>query len=222
VIWIVIAALAILALAVARALARARRRVGAVSEPGWRETAAGARIESLSLGGRRFDVMTTGPIRWDAYVMRSLTRAGLIPLPDLAASETHGEYAARLLVELLSRGEFPTLCGGLLVPSGVGALGWTPEHAAATADHIGALVAPEDKRKLHNIAVCVLLDFFEHGTASSLISLNSSSATAEIGPRRTTAATANGQASSPTSRTATPTAGPSWPAGISETRSKRS
>lgn len=187
---------------VARARARARGVAG--------ESAAKAAVDTprTTLGGRRFDLMTDGSIRWDAYVIGALRRAELIPLPTLTRGETRGEYAARLLVELIAGGELATLIGGLLCPAGQA---WTPDVATQTVAHIQDLTHPDDKRKIHNLAISILLDFFEHGIASSLISLDSSHATetetANEGDPATSGSagdTASGHFWSQFSRTGTP------------------
>ena len=157
---------------VARALARARGVVKGVAE-----ASPNPDTQTTTLGGRRFVVATDGTVLWDEYVIGALKRAGLIPLPRLARGETHGEYASRLLVELISGRELAALLGGLLLPEGVAAKSWTPELAAETAAFVSALSAPSDKQKVHNLAISILLDFFEHGIASSLTSLDSSSET---------------------------------------------
>jgi hypothetical protein len=162
---------------------RAARRVGL--GPAADGAGAGLPVEhgdEVVLGGRTFSVVIEGSIDWDCHMMAALRKAGMMPLPRLLAGETPGEYAMRMLIEMLAGGHLPNLLGIVLVPAETSSTAWTPEVGAATEEYVRKLSAPEDRKKVHNLAVSILLDFFRDGTASEMISLTSSRLAEGDGP----------------------------------------
>jgi hypothetical protein len=151
------------------------------------------------LRGRLFDPIGDSTIEHEVYLHSALKRAGLFPLPEKKAGETHEEYALRLLNELLACGDLFPLLGGLLIPTGTASEQWTPELAAETAAHLKTVTDPGEKRTVRNLIVSLMLDFFSDGIASSLISPISSATSPEIradDPAARLAGTANGASSS--------------------------
>lgn len=169
----------LLALVVAWTLVWARRRIAQLRALQGGDTTSvsppdpGEQV--VRLGGRDFRVARRCSVKCDGYMINMFRRAGLMPLPGMTLSETPGEYGLRMLDRL--RDEKGALLGGLLLPVGMTEKQWTPAIAAETEAHVlYACTSIEDRQKIENLTLSLMLHFFEGGIASSLALLSSSPA----------------------------------------------
>ena len=185
----------LLALVLVWVLARARRGRRPVDSSAPLETVADVLpaddAEVVELGGIAYRVIGAhGSVDRDDYMTEIFRRIGLFPLPDMLENETPGEYGLRLL-DQLRHDKGPVLAGLLIPASCTYDTDWTRELAAASARHITRrCTSPDDRAKITNLTLSVMLDFFESGIGSSLVSLSSS--TTEMQTQRRDPATSDG------------------------------
>lgn len=117
------------------------------------------------LGGRVFTVIGESTIEHDFHFMGLVKAAGL-DRPTLRIDESPGDFAVRILGELLGSGHACEMLGCLLIPEGIRSEDWTPKIAAETATFIGRLADPSEKQKVRALVLSLLIDFFERGLAS--------------------------------------------------------
>lgn len=139
--------------------------------------------EHISLGGKEFEQIGNSTAEHDDWLAGALSRAGLRPLPKIGEHEQPLDYAERMLVHLQQTGERFRVLGALLIPVGLDSMKWTPKLGLETAEHCRKLGAPADKKKLDNLTLQLLFDFFVEGVASWMSS-KSSSETTGGGPGR--------------------------------------
>ncbi len=120
--------------------------------------------EEHVLGGRTFLSVMESTVDHDLYFHGLTGRAGL--RFEKLEHESPGEFAARILEEVVQSGQALELLGCLLVPEEIGVEGWTPEVARETASFIGHLRGEEDKAHVRALILSLLISFFGCGLAS--------------------------------------------------------
>lgn len=129
--------------------------------------------EQHVLGGQAFTVIGESTIEHD-YTFFGICQAAGISSPKLEPGETPGDFAVRLLGDILGSGRALDLLGCILIPEGTSSEEWTKELCQETASFLGGLTSAADKKAINNLTLSALIDFFESGLASSIASLRSS------------------------------------------------
>lgn len=128
--------------------------------------------EKYTIGGRTFLSVTESTVEHDLYFHALAGRAGL--RFEKHEHESAGDFAARVLEEVVQSGKALELLGCLMVPEEVGVEGWNPDEARKTAAFIGQLRGEEDKALVRALILSLLMDFFRCGLASIWTSPRSS------------------------------------------------
>jgi hypothetical protein len=126
-----------------------------------------------TLGGRRFRALEESTVEHDQWYMRNVRAAGL-DVVELREGESPEDFAHRLLGIALDSGRVNLLIAGMIVPTDAPGGRWSPALAAATAEFIGRLSVPEDKRQVYGLLASLLASFFGAGLISSVASQLSS------------------------------------------------
>lgn len=135
----------------------------------------GSRVnERIIIAGRSFVPVGESTLEHDNYFFKLRRSAGL-ESATLHAGESFEAFANRLLATCLASDAFFEMLGTLIVPEGTAATDWTPEMCAETGRFLAKLVDPEDKQRVHNLTVSLLIDFFAEGISSLETSRTSSS-----------------------------------------------
>jgi hypothetical protein len=136
--------------------------------------------EVVTLGERRYVQIGDGAtVQHDYWLMGHVTRAGLARV-TMFPNETPDQFCLRILDTAIMSGLVMELMGGLLVPEGTKPADWTPEMAVETGAYISGLSHPEDKEKINDLLLTMLMDFFERGL-TSLYRTDTSSAAGQPG-----------------------------------------
>ena len=161
--------------------------------------------ERIHLGGQEFVPIGESTVEHDNMFWRLQEKSGL-RLVVLEPHEDAEAFARRLLQQLMGNEAFFELLGCLIVPANKTSLDWTPEMMRETAELVKKLHAPEDKARVHSLALSVVIDFFAEGL-TCLESFRSSSPAEPSGTTEVAlpgGATESGKTSSVESPEATP------------------
>lgn len=123
----------------------------------------------LKLGGREFDVITSGTIEWDVALLNLCQGCGLADITMHAGEDAEG-LALRVFRMLMSSGHVFEILGCVLIPTGVSPLDWTPATMAETAKFIRRLSSDEDKAEIKSQITSLVAGFFRQGLLSVRIS----------------------------------------------------
>lgn len=121
--------------------------------------------ERIELGGRIFTPVKNSTIEHDFWLMGHIRAAGLDQV-RVEEGENPDEFVMRLLREAINSGRVFLLLGGLMIQEGTPPDKWTPVLAKETAEFLKKLTAPEDKARIQQQVVSMLIGFFETGLAS--------------------------------------------------------
>lgn len=121
-------------------------------------------MEKIELGGRAYVPVKNSTIEHDFYLMGQIRAAGLDEV-HVRPEESPEDFALRLLRDVINSGRVFLLLGGLLIPEGTASEDWTPELAEETARALKKLTAPDDKEKIREQVLSLLIGFFETGLA---------------------------------------------------------
>lgn len=121
-------------------------------------------MEKIELGGRTYVPVKNSTIEHDFWLMGQIRSAGLDEV-RINPDEKPEDFALRLLRDVINSGKVFLLLGGLLIPEGTAGEDWTPELAGETAGALKKLTAPEDKEKVREQVLSLLIGFFEAGLA---------------------------------------------------------
>ena len=116
----------------------------------------------LKLGGREFDVISSGTIEWDVTLLNLLQSCGLADVTLHAGEDAEG-LALRVYRTLMSSGAVFEILGCVLIAAGSDPFDWRPLDMRATADFIRKLHAPEDKAAITSQIVSLVSGFFQQG-----------------------------------------------------------
>lgn len=125
----------------------------------------------LAVGGREFMAVGSTTLRHDLATQRELHRAGLEGM-QMTDDEGPQQFALRLVRAACVNGDLPALLGCLLMPRG--SVRWSPQIAADTAEFLGELEDPDDKKQVQAAISSVLFSFMAAGMLSSTVSTISS------------------------------------------------
>jgi hypothetical protein len=128
-------------------------------------------MEKIELGGRVYVPVKNSTIEHDFWLMGQIRAAGLDEV-HVRPDERPEDFALRLLRDVINSGRIFLLLGGLLIPASATSEDWTPELAVETAGALKKLTAPEDKEKLKEQVISLLIGFFETGLACLTTSRN--------------------------------------------------
>ncbi len=165
-----IVALALLALAltaVGWAFLRRRRARHAIASgvqpdlSGKKEPTAPLQPRIVTIGGRQWRSLVRLTIEHDFWVLNQTEEAGISLYTK--KGEDPGQFAARLLREVIASGKAFLLVGAFLIPDELEDQAWSPALAQQTADFMRKLEGEEDKAILQNAIISLLLGFFEAG-----------------------------------------------------------
>ena len=120
-------------------------------------------MESFEIGGRKFDLAAEGSARKDMFTMRQIAACGENTIAQYR-EETEEGFIFRLYMTALKTGDVFLLLGALLVPEGAA---WSEKVAKETADFLGELTDPEDKKQIRILLASALMPFFVSGRRSS-------------------------------------------------------
>lgn len=118
--------------------------------------------ERYLLGGRCFVPVTHSTVEHDFTFMGLVHEAGLDTL-EPAPGEAYPAFAERLLKHAVTSKKTMPMLGCLLIPEGMRQEDWTPALCDETAQFIGRLTSDEDKSKVHQLVLSLLIDFFRTG-----------------------------------------------------------
>jgi hypothetical protein len=121
-------------------------------------------MEKIELGGRTYVPVKNSTIEHDFWLMGQIRAAGLDEV-HVRPDERPEDFAVRLLRDVINSGRVFLLLGGLLIPEGVASEDWTPEIAEDTAGTLKKLTTPDDKEKVREQVISLLIGFFETGLA---------------------------------------------------------
>lgn len=133
---------------------------------------------TLKFGDKEFDTFALGTAEHDNWVRARTYRAGLHNL-EINRGEAYEEFAERILLELCAAEVTFDLIASWLVPVGKTGKDWTPALARETAAYLRSLTDPDDKRRIDDMILTLLIDFFAKGTRSIFVSRNTSGARPE-------------------------------------------
>jgi hypothetical protein len=129
--------------------------------------------KTVTLGGRRFSLITAGTVTHDYYVGERIREAGIDKVtvqegfvPDLVVED--------ILDRTMRAGMAITLVACFLLPDGLTIEEWTPATAADVAVFIGRLIEREDKVVFRGLVAEMIAGFFLSGLSSLRISRTSS------------------------------------------------
>ena len=123
-------------------------------------------MSEILLGGKAFQILEEGTIRFDFHVEQTLRRLGL-DLIEKRTEETPEQFADRLFREMIDTGSALEVVALFLSPVGSP---WSPDGCAKIAEYIGTLTAAEDKARIKDLVVQAFMGFFRKGLASAVIS----------------------------------------------------
>lgn len=121
-------------------------------------------MEKIEIGGRTYVPVKNSTIEHDFWLMGQIRATGLDEV-HVRPEEKPEDFALRLLRDVINSGRVFLLLGGLLIPEGVAFEDWTPELAEKTAETLKKLTAPDDKEKVREQVLSLLIGFFETGLA---------------------------------------------------------
>jgi hypothetical protein len=119
----------------------------------------------LQLGGREFEVISSGTIEWDVTLLNLLQGSGLADVTMHAGEDAEG-LAFRVYRSLVASGAVFEVLGCVLIPAGSDPLEWRPIDMRQTADFIRKLHTPEDKAAVKSQITSLVASFFQHGLLS--------------------------------------------------------
>jgi hypothetical protein len=119
----------------------------------------------LKLGGREFDVISSGTIEWDVTLLNLLQGCGLADVTLHVGEDAEG-LAHRVYRTLMSSGFVFEILGCVLIDHGGNPFEWTPDQMRDTAAYIRKLHAPEDKAAITSQIVSLVAGFFQQGLLS--------------------------------------------------------
>lgn len=125
----------------------------------------------IALGGREYRVIKTSTVEHDVWMMARVVDAGIRQV-TMEPGESPEAFATRLTGELARSGQVLALLGGVMIPSELQDLQWTPEVAKATAAALGQLTDPDDKQAVLSQIASLVAGFFEAGLISFMTSQN--------------------------------------------------
>ena len=169
-----IALLAVLALAALGWALRLRRRLQKQlastrtkeePSPGPRPGPTVPAGEIIQIGGRRWREVVSNTIEHDFWVLQQTQEAGIELYTK--KGEDPGEFAARLLREVIASGKAFLLVGAFLVPAELTDQDWSPAVAQQTGEFMRKLEGADDKQIIQGAIISLLLGFFEAGLRSS-------------------------------------------------------
>lgn len=123
-------------------------------------------MSEIFLGGKAFEVLEEGTIRFDFHVEQTLRRLGL-DLIEKRNDETADQFADRLFRQMIDTGSALEVVALFLSPVGTP---WSPEGCAKIAEYIGTLTTADDKAKIKDLVIQAFIGFFRKGLASAVIS----------------------------------------------------
>jgi len=126
-----------------------------------------------TLGGRKFRQILKSTVRHDLYMMEAIRKSGLNGITK-RVDESPDEFALRLLDQLISTNAFVPVLASCFIDADKQDLDWTPESSEQLAKFFENLSEPEDKNVVFQLAVRLIMDFFEQGVVSLRASLSSS------------------------------------------------
>jgi hypothetical protein len=121
-------------------------------------------MEKIELGGLVYVPVKNSTIEHDFYLMGQIRAVGLDEV-HVRPDERPEDFALRLLRDVINSGRVFLLLGGLLISEGTASEDWTPELAEKTAQTLKKLTAPDDKEKVREQVLSLLIGFFETGLA---------------------------------------------------------
>lgn len=148
--------------------------------------------ETISLGGVFYKRVGASTLEHDHWLAGHARQAGSEGW-TLRPGESHEDFGARILADLMASGKAFLLLGGLLMPSDQQV--WSREMAFKTAAHLASITDPEEKRIANTELLSLVLDFFVNGLAYWMTSETSSGAD-EPAKSAGAGSSASGQASS--------------------------
>lgn len=133
-------------------------------------------MQTITIGGKTFDVVQEGSIRFELHVEATLRRYGLQRI-EIQKGESPDAFATRLFDEIISTGACLEIVSLFLTPSGVP---WSVPQVAKTAEFLADLTDPVDKAKVRDLVVQAFMGFFKSGLALLVISRTSLGRAGEI------------------------------------------
>ena len=121
--------------------------------------------EIITIGGRRWREVVSNTIEHDFWVLQQTQEAGIGLYTK--KGEDPGEFAARLLREVIASGKAFLLVGAFLIPAELTDQDWSPALAQQTGEFMRKLEGADDKQIIQGAIISLLLGFFEAGLRSS-------------------------------------------------------
>lgn len=122
-------------------------------------------MEVVKLGGREFQVIANGPVKFDLYMLALVKKAGIDSI-NISAGQTTEEFVDALLDQLMRSGMSMEILGAMMAPADLDLRKWTPAVAAESTAFIEELMEPSDKAIVKGMVAQVLIGFFQSGLAS--------------------------------------------------------
>ena len=126
-------------------------------------------MQTITLGGRVYEILQEGTVRFDFHVESTLRKHRLDQIEKFPG-ESPDEFSARLFSTIIATGSALDVVALFLYPQGGE---WSPEECTRTAAYLGALTSREDKAKIKDLVVQAFIGFFAKGLASAVISRSS-------------------------------------------------
>jgi len=126
-------------------------------------------MNEILLGGKVFQTLEEGTIRFDLHVEATLRKLGL-DMIEKRRDETYDQFADRLFTDMVNTGKAIEVVALFLTESGKP---WHTEGCAEIAQYIGDLTAADDKAKIKDLVIQAFIGFFRTGLASAVISRSS-------------------------------------------------
>lgn len=126
-------------------------------------------MQTITLGGRAFQVLTESTIRFDLHVEATL-RANDLHEIEKRNDETPRQFADRLFAEIVATGKALEIVALFLVPVGEE---WSVEGCGRMAEFLGSLTAAQDKAIVKDLVIQAFMGFFANGLSSIVISRTS-------------------------------------------------
>ena len=126
-------------------------------------------MQIITLGGKRYQILSEGSIRFDFHVEATLRRLGLDQI-EMHKGEDPLAFSRRLFDTIIATGQAIEIVALFLVPEGET---WSVDGCARVAAHIEALTDSVDKAVVKDLVVQAFMGFFAKGLASAVISRSS-------------------------------------------------
>jgi hypothetical protein len=128
---------------------------------------------TVTLGKRKLQVITSGPVRHDVWLMSQVKAAGIEHV-DMKPGEAAEDLVDAMLDRVMRSGHALDLLGSMLAPADMNLAEWRETTAREMAEFIGGLTEKEDKAVVRGLLARCLAGFFASGLASVRISSTSS------------------------------------------------